>query len=284
MGSESSKSARHLYTKGSNKLLLCKVWLGKALIADKAMTDLTPSKMKKLGYDSLYAKAKKDFLHNDEYVVYNPAQARPVFIIHYQLDELNKSNFQLPKPKGANHFKRTSVLPKREFDTGNPYDVHFQVAASRFYSLQVGGTQRYTIKSIEIVENSALEAKFNAKKKYFEKHKIPNNVTFGFHGTDASNIDSILKSNFDLNKVKNAAHGFGIYFSEQPEVSINTYAKGSGSVLLCKLLLGKSGSNCKEVNADAAGRCWAIVIGETNGQRDDSTMDQILPAYVIHYQ
>ena len=30
-------------------------------------------------------------------------------------------------------------------------------------------------------------------------------------------------------------------------------------------------------------RCWAIVVGETNGRRDDSTMNQILPAYVINY-
>ena len=39
----------------------------------------------------------------------------------------------------------------------------------------------------------------------------------------------------------------------------------------------------QEVNKDVAGRCWAIVIGETNGMKDDSTMDQILPAFVINY-
>ena len=54
-------------------------------------------------------------------------------------------------------------------------------------------------------------------------------------------------NNFDLSIRKNGkAHGDGVYFSEQPEVSLG-YSKGRKSLVLCKVLMGK---NSKEVKRD----------------------------------
>ena len=88
------------------------------------------------------------------------------------------------------------------------------------------------------------------------------------------------KTNFDLKKVKTYVHGFGIYFSEQPEVSIG-YARGSNSLLLCQVLLGKPGVDSKEVKKGTNDGSWAVIIG---GDEDEGRMDQILPTYVVNFK
>ena len=62
---------RELYTKGSNKLLLCKVLLGKSYEAKRPMNDLTPAKIKQMGYDSVYVRPAPNLVVNDEFIVYN---------------------------------------------------------------------------------------------------------------------------------------------------------------------------------------------------------------------
>jgi len=54
--SESSKSAQELYTKGSNMLLVCEVLLGKVKTVDRACPQMTKTKLRGEGYDSLFAK------------------------------------------------------------------------------------------------------------------------------------------------------------------------------------------------------------------------------------
>jgi len=158
-------------------------------------------------------------------------------------------------------------------------------AESRFYRLQT--KTKHRIVSIDIVENPNLEARFRQKREEFKRQGIPadgSDPVLAFHGTQQQNIDPIIRNNFDLAKFKVGVHGFGIYFSEQPEVSTG-YASNCKSMILCKVLKGRVGVNCKEVlKSDPDDRCWAIVVGETNGKKDNSTMDQILPAYVIHYK
>ena len=116
------------------------------------------------------------------------------------------------------------------------------MAESRFYRLQ--NSSKFRIQSIDIVENPQLEARFNSKQEEFKRQGIPADPILAFHGTNATNIDSILQNNFSLSKVARTVYGFGIYFSEQPEVS-KGYADGCRSFLLCKLLLGQPGTNCK---------------------------------------
>jgi len=108
-----------------------------------------------------------------------------------------------------------------------------------------------------------------------------------FHGTPQQNVASILKDNFDTSKVVNGrAYGDGVYFSEQPEVSLgysrmSPAARGkkrkleeveetTTSLILCQVLLSE---NVKEVKHPGVNTCWAIVVPD---------VDQILPRYVLH--
>ena len=52
---DSSKSAREIYTKGSNKLLVCQVLLGKSLPVTGADKNLDLKALRRKGFDSVYA-------------------------------------------------------------------------------------------------------------------------------------------------------------------------------------------------------------------------------------
>ena len=83
---DSSKSAQQIYTVGSNKLLLCDVLLGKSKKVFSADTKLSLKKIRDEGCDSVFAprdsKATGGVL-NDEFVIYDPDQALPRYIIHF---------------------------------------------------------------------------------------------------------------------------------------------------------------------------------------------------------
>ena len=83
---DSSKSAQQIYTGGSNKLLLCDVLLGKSKKVFSADTKLSLKKIRDEGFDSVFAprdsKATGGVL-NDEFVIYDPDQAFPRYIIHF---------------------------------------------------------------------------------------------------------------------------------------------------------------------------------------------------------
>jgi len=121
--SNSSKSAQEIYTKKSNKLLVCKVLLGKSLAATTAMNTLTPEEMKKKRYDSLYAAAGTCNLKNDEFIVYDPALALPAYIVHYRNGSPGE-NSSLPSFKSIppqQIFRISTVFPKKAYNDKNPY-------------------------------------------------------------------------------------------------------------------------------------------------------------------
>ena len=77
---DSSKSAQEIYTKGSNKLLLCDVLLGKSMVVTKDNNTLNGDFIRKKGFDSVYAPRDTKStggVDNDEFVIYNPDQALP---------------------------------------------------------------------------------------------------------------------------------------------------------------------------------------------------------------
>ena len=238
--SNSSKSAQDKYLKGSNKLLLCKVLLGKSLTAKTAMNDLTAEKLKRKGFDSVFAPPGSQVI-NDEFVVYDPRQALVTHIIHFVKSPA--TYLTLPATLGrSKDFKITTMHANRSVNLDDPYEVQFAIAEARFYRLQTSAQRRIT--QIDIVENPALEAKFSQKQAEFKGSGTPSDFIFAFHGTKKENIDKIIRNNFDLKKFKHGAYGFGIYFSEQPEVSTG-YSSDSKSMLLCKLLRGLPDVNCK---------------------------------------
>lgn len=84
---DSSKSGQARYTRGSNKLLLCEVALGKYRTLEKHCRDMDLKKLQSYGsYDSVFApRGTKDKggVLNDEFIVYQPTQAFPKYIIYY---------------------------------------------------------------------------------------------------------------------------------------------------------------------------------------------------------
>ena len=237
---DSSKSAQRMYTKGSKMLLLCDVLLGKSFTVDSAKRDMTLKELRRMGYDSLYAKrntrATTGVLY-DEFVVYNPDQALPRYIIHYEETAFDSVSSGIPK--STDTFTKHHLLPKREVDPNDFLDYHYRMAESQFLRLMNKTRGNMKIISIDYYHNPDLISKFDAKEKEmaakYGKKKEAHPV-FAFHGTKPDNIEQIMKENFRLEKIKRAVYGEGIYFSEFPDISIG-YGTG---LLLCKVLPGKS--------------------------------------------
>ena len=77
---DSSKSAQRIYTKGSNKLLLCDVILGRSYEARVAKNYLNLKWLRDRQYDSVFAPRgtkRTGGVENDEFVVFDPDQAFP---------------------------------------------------------------------------------------------------------------------------------------------------------------------------------------------------------------
>ena len=98
-----------------------------------------------------------------------------------------------------------------------------------------------------------------------------------FHGTNAD-LDSIMDQGLLLSKCKRFAHGYGIYFSEFPDIS-KVYGK---NLLLVRVMLGNPyqghdhkippNFNSKLYQPNADGNCNMIII---------ENEEQILPAFHI---
>jgi len=192
----------------------------------------------------------------------------------------------------AEVFEVINVLPKREFDEEDPMAVEFRKAESQFLRMQAKAKGRFTnleIQSVDVVTNIKLKERFEAKKNQLVKTEGDVKSLLLFHGTPQQNVLSILQNNFDTNKVANGrAYGDGVYFSEQPEVSLGYSAKAPAargkkrkrdenaneeatiSLILCQVLLSK---NVREVKHPGFSTCWAVVVPD---------VDQILPRYVLH--
>ena len=295
--SDSSKSAQEVYTKGSNMLLVCEVLLGKAKTVDRACRDMTYKKLRKEGYDSLFAKRgtkQTGGVLNDEFVVFNAKQAIPRYIVHYEkMDCTGLTNNVDMVPAGQTMVKHTILPPKRarSFD---PLEMHFCLAESHFSRLMAKKNKHHEVQSVDLYLNPPLMRKFELKQAEMEgKYPGQNECKpiLAFHGTKLANIDSIVRKNFDLSKLASNSgnrgyYGAGIYFSEFPEVSIE-YGE-TGKLLLCKVLPGKSydctsmmlgknletGYDSHRVEADKEGRGTELVIFNA---------DQILPCYVINF-
>ena len=73
---DSSKSAQSCYTKGSNKLLLCDVLLGRSMVVNQSNGSLNGDFVRQSGFDSVYA-PRGTAVANDEFIIYHPDQALP---------------------------------------------------------------------------------------------------------------------------------------------------------------------------------------------------------------
>ena len=291
--SDSSKSAQEKYTKGSNMLLICEVLLGRTKTVDKHCQGMTYDKLRAEKYDSLFAKrGTKDTggVLNDEFVVFNPKQAIPRYIVHYDKIDCTRLGSVALMPASQRMITHHILPPKRgrNFDD---LEMHFCLVQSHFSQLM----SNFELESVDYYVNPVLIRKFELMQEKLSK-KYPNGDVsmpiLAFHGTKSAYIDSIVQANFDLSKLASSSgdrgfYGAGVYFSEFPNVSI---AYGvTGKLLLCRVLPGKSfdcqttmpGANLKpgfdshRFMADPEGRGQELVIFD---------VDQILPCYVINYK
>ena len=291
---DSSKSAQNIYTQGSQKLLLCQVILGRSKEVHKVDYDLNKKTLRSKQFDSVYA-PRGSAVKNDEFVIFDPDQALPQYIIHFSDSVLPPSPSTL---KMQQTFIVKNMKPLRTIDIRNPFQMYYSWADSHFRRMAATSKpplspQQATISSIDIVINKDLEDKFEATKKKFKSQGIPDKEILAYHGTEKANIHSILKSNLQLRYAKRQAYGKGNYFSEFPSVSLS-YGDG---LLLCRILPGKefvdasgsnipTGYNSKKVllkvqpaSATAATAAAANVSGEMIIIENS---DQILPFFVIH--
>jgi len=169
-------------------------------------------------------------------------------------------------------FKIVRVEPQRHYDEEDFLATQYRIAESQFARMQKQNKLEYKITSIDVVYNADLRTKFDLRKKTLKDKGCGDSLLL-FHGTPQSNIESILKNNFDLSKRSNGrVYGDGVYFSEMPEVSLG-YTKDQRSLILCQVL---PGDNTKEVPSGSNdARCWAIVVPR---------VDQILPRFAINFK
>ena len=174
---DSSKSSQNIYTKGSNKLLLCKVFLGRAKTVDKADNSLTGISLRAEGFDSVFApRGTKGMggVVNDEFVVFDPRQAVAHYVIHYS----SASTVSLPGARfdqlatGGQPFRKVRMEPGRSIKLGDPFDTAYRYAEGHF-SRQMSKVQaaQMTISAITVVVNARLAANFEMTRKNFAKEK-----------------------------------------------------------------------------------------------------------------
>ena len=282
---DSSKSAQAIYTKGSQKLLLCQVILGKSKTVHQADYTLNKQKLRSHRYDSVYA-PRGTAVKNDEFVIFDPDQALPQYIIHF-----SDSNTVLPPSPSVHSQQRITVRnmkATRMVNFKDPFEMYYNFAESHFRRMAAKtNLQAATISSIDIVINKNLEAKFEDTRRKFQNQGIPDQEILAYHGTNKVNIPNILQTNLQLSYAQRQAYGRGNYFSEFPAVSLGY---GDGGLLLCRILPGKEfvdsspnniphGYNSKKLvrmapTAAPSNASGDMIIIENSGQ--------ILPFFVIH--
>ena len=103
-----------------------------------------------------------------------------------------------------------------------------------FHGLEDRINDRSFVQEIKYYENDRLLEQFQACKAKFAAQGIPTKERLVFHGTSVDKVSSIMEEGFLLSKCKRFAMGYGIYFSEFPDIS-KVYGK---ALLLCRVLVG----------------------------------------------
>lgn len=297
--SDSSKSAQEMYTKGSNMLLLCDVLLGKQFTVKEACPEMSYAFLKRKKCDSLFAQrdtAGGGGVKFDEFVVFNPNQAFPKYIIHYQ-----KTGFHAANPFKDYQFRGTFQLAKKDIaiqrgvNLGSALEVHLRIAESQFYRLLNNMGMRgagYKISKVEYYMNDQLKKNFDVKheelKRKYGNQNQEAEIIFGFHGTKQRGIvEDIMNNNFIPSL--GGKFGAGVYFSEMPGYTFG-YG-GEKFLILAQILPGKI-RPCPFLGMQTSGGLspgydshGGLPLNDGSGRYNEIVIfdkRQILPTYVIH--
>ncbi|KAJ1495014.1 hypothetical protein T484DRAFT_2272450 [Baffinella frigidus] len=264
---DSSKSAQSMYTKTSTK--------------GRPYLNVDLSAVQNAGYDSVFAPREGDRSAGgvlfDEYIVYDPAQAIPRYIVHFGacpgLWDAGASWRNPATTLGARVTVRKLTTLEINADISNSTEVlHYNQAFAQYMRLM--GPSAKVVKQIDFYESEAVRRRYEAKKAEFAKAGKPTKEIWVFHGTP--NIDNVAKICSEGLKVggrdgvgvsHGAAYGAGAYTATGPGTPMG-YSSGTGCVILC---LGLPGGPYD---------CWS------GGGADVCIFaqgDQLLPRYVVHF-
>ena len=265
---------------------------------DAAWNNANGAKLSKEGFDSIFAprntKGTGGVLF-DEFVVFDPDRVLPEYIVHYSKNAvpttsgLNQNVLNTGGMTLGGGYRKVKLELKRGIN--DPQTQNYMMAAAVFHTLLAKNSYQgaKTLSAIYYHCNPKLEKTFESEC-LIMKSKYPGDKgdpILAFHGTpNDANLDSIAMNNFDLSKLKHCAHGWGVYLSELPDVSIG-FAGSTQKLLLCKILPGNShngdcrmsapgrlcGCDSHRIKAGADGRGWAIVMNNVN---------RILPCFELH--
>ncbi len=150
------------------------------------------------------------------------------------------------------------------------------------------------IESIDYIYNERLAQVFEHKKlELIQNYGAETGVEMLlFHGTNAKNVDSIIRNNFNLNLCRRFAYGKGLYFSELPSTSF-TYGD---ALILCRVLTGRVQKPCHGPKFDPT-RFHSFQTNQVKHQLGTSdksdevadihviaSPDQVLPYCVYHFE
>uniref|UniRef100_A0A7M6DR67 Poly [ADP-ribose] polymerase n=2 Tax=Clytia hemisphaerica TaxID=252671 RepID=A0A7M6DR67_9CNID len=290
---DSTQSRNESQSDQSGKMLYCQVHLGRSWTAKEESPDFNAESLRKLKKDSVFAprstKEEGGESLSDQYIVFNPDQVLPSYVISYDLEfqpsfiEVFGSDFAASK---------NMILPKREFNTDDVLQKHFKFVEARFLNMlnKARKPNVYEITKIDFYENPTLRERFLEKQREFED-KYPNSSEaepiYGFHGTKKSDVVcEIMNNNFKAST--RGKFGAGVYFSEQPDYTFR-YG-GKNNLILARILPGKI-KECDHIkwNSDL---CTEGYDSHGAFKNDDDTFqevvifdtEQILPCYVIHFK
>ena len=241
-------------------------------------------------FDSVYL-SEPNSGKTESCVIFSRNQSFPECIIHYDCVPI-PTLAALPdlKPREG-PINKISVEPSRNQNVSDPKQAHFMKAEAIFYRLQKMYGQKSStlqIKSVDFVVYSNdfhLKIRFEKKKMELEKVNLTEEI-LAFHGTDISNVDSILNLNLDPHRSPKHGllYGKGCYFSEFPDFS-QKYGKG---LILFRVLPGKEfedetnddtwmqkGYHSKKVRANTDRYAEQIIIQDPS---------QFLPYCIYHFK
>jgi hypothetical protein len=291
---DSSKSAQNLYTKGSNRIMLCDVLLGKAcevpcLLGHYPLSkhrrtsskgrpylDVNREKVRAADFDSVFAKRGGSMssggVANDEFIVYDPRQALPRYVVHFGgAGSTGAVPAAGPGQSVGGGVVKHVLKPQGSSVVMNQESIHYNQAAAQF--AQMLGSQGRTVKSVDWYENPAVEARFESCKGKL-KHK---KEVWVFHGTpNSSVVPKIMAEGFkvggeEVSIANGAAYGKGVYTATGPDTPMG-YAQNTSCVVLARALKGHHGGRTGGDSWTPQGD-WLIF----------KAKEQLLPCYVVHY-
>jgi hypothetical protein len=104
----------------------------------KAQADLDKERINKRGYDSLFSKREGNQTGGtlyDEFVVYDPHQAIPRYIVHYKNLSFDPAAMPPSQISADQNLTRIQYKMSPNFSEDSPAEYHFRLAESQFFRM-----------------------------------------------------------------------------------------------------------------------------------------------------